>query len=237
MDDSDGKIEFLCQPGLADAIPAPARAGKFIPDWYRSLEREMGMPTKEGLPGLTAKACLPMADAFGLGFVIPLPVTVRLLIPEDRVNIRMGWAADAPFQPVETHHPGQIGAPEPPFQQVMPLKFINPWRIKVPEGYSVLFTQPFNHAELPFSCFTGLVDCDRFHTTVNFPFQWTGPAGDFTLPAGMPIAQLVPIRRDTLLRDHEARGASESELAEQNEANRMKYTEISSYAREWRTRK
>jgi hypothetical protein len=92
-------------------IPQPERAIRFASDWFKRLGREMGMEDARGLPGLTAKACLPMIDAFSLGFVIPLPFDVHILVPEDRVSIQLGWAEDAPFQPIEQHHPAQIGAP------------------------------------------------------------------------------------------------------------------------------
>ncbi|MEO1046025.1 MAG: hypothetical protein AAFX04_11350 [Pseudomonadota bacterium] len=234
---SENQIEFLCDPALQGLIPAPERAIRFAPDWFKRLEREMGMDDAHGLPGLTAKACLPMTDAFSLGFVLPLPFDVQFRIPEDRVSIQMGWHPDVPFQPVEQHHPGQIGAPNPPFESTMPLKFINPWRIKVPNGYSVLFSQPLSRPDLPFTCFSGFVDCDRFDTTVNLPFAWTGPIGDFHLPAGTPIAQLIPIRRDTLLKDSRARLSTEAELAEQQDAAKRKYTEESTYRKDWRVRK
>lgn len=231
------EVEFLCDPGLHGRIPAPERAIRFAPEWFRRLPREMGMEDAHGMPGLTAKACLPMTDAFSLGFVIPLPCDLQVLIPEDRVSIQFGWAPDAPFQPIEQHHPGQIGAPEPPFERTMPLKFINPWRIKVPDGYSVLFTHPLNRPDLPFTCFSGLVDCDRFATTVNFPFALTGEVGEHFLPSGTPIAQLVPIRRDTLLKDAAARPSTAEELAEQEAAKQRKYHEESTYARDWRVKK
>ena len=230
-------IEFLCDPALHGTIPGPDRAIRYLPGWFRRLEREMGMLDAHGMPGLTAKACLPMTDAFALGYVVPLPYDVMFVVPEDRVSIQLGWAPDAAFQPIEQHHPGQIGAPEPPFERVMPLKFVNPWRIRVPEGYSVLLTQPLNHPELPFTCFSGLVDCDRFDTTINFPFAWTGPTGEHVLRAGTPIAQLVPIRRDTLIKSHAARGSTEDELAEQEAARQRKYHEESTYRRDWRVKK
>jgi len=195
------------------------------------------VPDAHGLPGLTVKACLPVTDVFALGFVIPLPFDVMLRVPEDRVSIQMGWAPDAPFQPVEQHHPGQIGAPAPPFETAMPLKFINPWRIAVPAGYSVLFTQPLSRPDLPFTCFSGLVDCDRFATTINFPFVWSGPVGDHLLPAGTPIAQAIPLRRDALIKRHGARASTEEELAQQARAHEQKYTSESAYAREWRVKK
>ncbi|NNC72802.1 MAG: hypothetical protein HKN78_07985 [Sphingomonadaceae bacterium] len=237
LDRDQPAIEFLCDPALEGRMPAPERAVRFAPDWFKRLEREMGMPDPNGLPGLTAKACLPMTDAFSLGFVIPLPFDVQIVVPEDRVSIQLGWAPDVPFQPIEQHHPGQIGAPEPPFESTMPLKFINPWRIKVPEGYSVLFTQPLSRPDLPFTCFSGFVDCDRFGTTVNLPFAWSGPIGEHLLRAGTPIAQLVPIRRDALIKQSAARASTEEELAEQDAARTRKYHEESTYARDWRVKK
>ncbi|MDG2004112.1 MAG: hypothetical protein P8J20_12355, partial [Novosphingobium sp.] len=218
-------------------IPPPERAIRFAPEWFKQLDREMGMPDANGLPGLTAKACLPMTDAFSLGFVIPLPFDVAFQVPEDRVSIQLGWDPDAPFQPVEQHHPAQIGAPEPPFQSTMPLKFINPWRIKVPPGYSVLFSQPLSRPDLPFTCFSGFVDCDRFDTTVNLPFAWTGPIGEHVLPAGTPLAQIVPIRREAMLKTGTARASTDAELAEQEAARHRKYHEESTYRNEWRVKK
>ncbi|NCP11287.1 MAG: hypothetical protein GW859_04910 [Sphingomonadales bacterium] len=230
-------IEFLCDPALIGTIPPPERAVRFAPDWFRRLERELGVPDAHGLPGMTAKACLPMTDAFSLGFVIPLPFAIRIMVPEDRVSIQLGWDPTAPFQPIEQHLPAQIGAPAEPFASTMPLKFINPWRIKVPPGYSVLFTPPLSRPDLPFTCFSGLVDCDRFDTTVNLPFVWSGPVGTFDLPAGTPIAQVVPIARGGLIKRGSARASSEAELAEQAAAATRKYGEQSTYARDWRVKK
>ncbi|TRD10681.1 hypothetical protein FGU71_01565 [Erythrobacter insulae] len=233
----EAQIEFLCNPALAGTIPEPQRAVRFAPDWFRNLKPDMGIPDANGLPGLTAKACLPMTDAFALGFVIPMPYDVHLRVPEDGVNIAMGWAENCAFAPLEQHMPEQLGAPEPPFQQVMPLKFINPWRIKVPDGYSVLFQPVMNRPELPFYCFSGLVDCDRFDTTVNLPFIWTGGPGEFMIPAGSPIAQIIPIRRDALIKGHTARVSTEAELAQQDRAATRKYTEESTYRKDWRVKK
>ena len=119
----------------------------------------------------------------------------------------------------------------------MPLKFMNPWRIKLPPGYSLLFTQPLNRPDLPFTCFSGVVDCDRFDTTVNIPFAWTGPTGDHVLPAGTPIAQVVPLRREQTIRQSVARASTPEEMEAQAEATRRKFGERSVYAREWRARK
>lgn len=237
MAGNDTLIEFLCDPALEGKIPVPEKAVRFAPERFKRLNRELGVPDAQGLPGLTVKACLPVTDAFSLGHMIPLPFDIMLRVPEDRVSIQLGWAPHLPFVPIEQHLPSQIGAPEHPFDRAMPLKFINPWRIKVPDGYSVLFSPPFGRPDLPFTCFSGLVDCDRFATTINFPFLWTGETGDHYLPAGTPIIQVVPIRRDTLIKQSQARASSGEELAEQQEAKARKYTEESVYSREWREKK
>lgn len=231
------EIEFLCDPELLGHIPAPARTQRFIPDWFRRLDRKLNNSRSPAGPKLTIRACLPVADVFGLGFIIPLPFDLHIHVPDDRVSIRTKWASELPFTPIVPHDPGQIGAPEAPFESAMPLKFINPWRVRLPEGYSVLFTPPLSRPELPFTCFSGLVDCDRFNTTVNIPFVWTGPIGEHHLPAGTPIAQCIPIDRKTLIKGHEARASTEDELVEQAAADHRKFNEEGAYARDWRVRK
>lgn len=231
------EIEFLCDPELDGKIPTPERAIRFAPDWFRNLQREMGIKDAHGLPGLTAKACLPMTDVFSLGFVIPLPFDVQLRVPDDGMNIAMGWDADCPFSAIETHMPEQLGAPNPPFAQTMPLKFVNPWRIKVPQGYSVLFQPCANRPDLPYFCFSALVDCDHFATTINFPFIWTGGPGEFQLPAGLPMIQAIPIRRDSLIKDHRSRPSTTDELEEQEHAKTRKYNEEATYRTDWRVKK
>ncbi|WP_271077184.1 hypothetical protein [Aurantiacibacter sp. MUD61] len=233
----DPEIAFLCDPELEGTLPKPDRAIRFAPDWFKDLPREMDIPDADGKPGMTVKACLPVTDAFALGYVIPLPYETHIRVPQDQQNMQFGWPHEVAFQPIEFHHPGQIGAPAPPFGPVTPLKFVNPWRIRVPDGYSVLFTTPLSRPDLPFQLFSGFVDCDKFATTINFPFLWRGGVGDFVLPAGMPMVQLIAIRRDTLIKDHVARGSSEEELDEQAHAHDRKYNSESAYAREWRVKK
>ncbi|MFZ1741619.1 MAG: hypothetical protein WAT93_02130 [Pontixanthobacter sp.] len=234
---SSSAIEFLCEPDLWGKIPQPERSIRWAPEWFKRLDRELGIKDAQGLPGMTIKACLPVTDVFSLGFMLPLPFDVQMNVPEDRVSIQLGWADNVPFQPIESHLPSQIGAPEPPFESTMPLKFINPWRIKVPDGYSVLFSQPLSRPDLPYTCFSGLVDCDRFDTTVNIPFVWTGPVGEAFLPAGTPIAQIIPIKRDSLLKQTVARAATAAEMEQQAGAKQRKYHEESTYSREWRVKK
>ena len=97
MDATEPTIDFICGAALEGKIPAPAPAVRFAPDWFKALERDMGAATAEGLPAMTVKGCLPVTDAIAAGYIVPLPFDVRIVVPEDRVSIQMGWAEDAPF--------------------------------------------------------------------------------------------------------------------------------------------
>tara|TARA_R110002072_G_scaffold27730_16_gene90015 strand:+ start:2136 stop:2288 length:153 start_codon:yes stop_codon:yes gene_type:complete len=45
-------VEFLSSPEMIGKIPEPAPAAKFLLEWFRDLDREMGMKDAGGLPGL-----------------------------------------------------------------------------------------------------------------------------------------------------------------------------------------
>ncbi|MDQ2092110.1 hypothetical protein [Marimonas arenosa] len=231
------QIEFLCPPELHGHIPEPQPAARFLPEWYRDLPREMGMPDAHGLPGLTVRACLPVADVMALGWIIPLPFDVWTVFDPAARQMDFRWDPSCPFNPIEPHHPGQIGADQPgPFEGAQPLKFLNPWRVKSPPGWSASFLHPVNHFELPFHAFAGSVDCDALDVPVNVPFLWTAPPRALRLPAGTPMVQVIPYERAAQIREAMARPETPDEVAARAAASSRKHAEESVYAREWRRR-
>lgn len=230
-------IKFLCPPDLDGKIPKPARASKFLPDWFRDLPREMDMKDEHGLPGLTVKACLPVTDIMSLGWIIPLPVDIRAGIHPETGQFNFHWDETSPFKPLDMHHPGQIGSDMPgPFAGAMPFKFLNPWRVVLPEGWSAQFLHPINHLELPFRAFNGAVDCDALDVPVNVPFLWMGGGEDIHLPAGTPMVQVIPYQRSAMRLTTDIRAETEEEATVRATALGRKYSEESVYAREWRRR-
>ena len=233
--DARADITFLCPPELHGSIPEPTRAGKALPDWFRDLPREMGIPFDDGLPGLTVRACLPVADAMALGWVIPLPVDVTAGTDPATGYLQFRWPEDAALPPLGQHHPGQIGADGPgPFAGQSVLKWMNPWRGVLPAGWSALFVHPLGHYQLPFRAFAGAVDCDALDVPVNVPFLWMG--GEAHLPAGTPMIQVIPFRRDLTRLDATVRAESEEEAKSRADTLARKHSEESVYAREWRRR-
>ena len=234
--DTTETVCFLCDPDQEQHLPKPAPAGRFAPDWFRTMDRELGVPMADGLPGLTVKACLPVTDAFAAGWIIPLAAEVTVEVGANG-ELAVYEAQDAPFQQVTAHAPAQVGAPNPPFGRALPLKWMIPWRVRAPEGVSLLYTQPLNHFELPFLNFTGLVDADRFAARVNVPFVWARGPGRVTLPAGTPIVQILPLSREALALVVDVRAARPEEAAQEAEHTRLKHTVESVYARRFRVRK
>lgn len=230
------KIEFLCPPDLLGHIPAPQPAAKFLPEWFRDLDREMDMKDAHGLPGLTVRACLPVADVMAQGWIIPTPFDIWTVVDPQTRAMEFRWAADLPFAPIDAHHPDQIGAQYPPFEGAQPLKLINPWRVVLPPGWSASFLHPINHFELPFAAFNGTVDCDALDVPVNVPFLWTSTRGAVRMPAGTPMVQVIPFERAAQMRQSEVRAETAEEQARRQAANTRKHSEESVYAREWRRR-
>jgi len=75
-------------------------------------------------------------------------------------------------------------------------KWHNPWGIKTPPGYSCLFVQPL-HRESVFTIMPGIVDTDTYNNPVNFPFVLNDTKFQGIIPAGTPIAQVIPFKRDS----------------------------------------
>jgi hypothetical protein len=148
----------------------------------------MQNPLPEGGEDLTVKHCAPFVDALSLGFVIPLQCDVTVK------DGQFTW--DWPFaeSPMGLHFPTQApGAPYVDPGQVV-LKAHNFWSIHTEPGFSTLFTHPLNRLDLPFR-------------TLSEP-EFEG-----VLPAGTPVAQCVPVRRETLELDIQAMTEAEHEAA------------------------
>lgn len=191
-----------CLPGFAGRIPQPTPARAALPDWLRAMPSAAAAEALAGAEVRTLKHCPPLLDAMGAGVLFPL--TADLTVRDGELS----WDWEAPRHPeiahtrspVGVHLPEQAsGAPfrMPPGQFVV--KFTNFWTVEVPPGWSVLFTHPLNREDLPFRTLSGVVDCDRWSDGfVHFPALWTDPGFAGTLPAGTPVAQAVPVRREAV---------------------------------------
>jgi hypothetical protein len=153
-----------------------------------------------GADAQTVKKCPPFIDAMTFGFLIPLPVDLEVRDGEFTWNLEVprGFFSEYSHSPIGFHDSSQVAGT--PFfdDDRFVIKFNNFWTIEAPPGYSVLFTHPLNRPDLPFTTLTGLVDCDIFHDSpINFPARWNDADFSGVLPKDTPIAQCLPVKRDS----------------------------------------
>lgn len=193
------KIQFTLSIDIAEQYP-PIPASQNIPDWYKKTPSYFSndgskKPTLEGVKTGTIKRCMPVFDAMSSGYLILLAVDVYIHRTENDgvVNQAISWASSniIEFHPIEQASLHPLASPT----QHLP-KFVNPWIIKTPKGYSTLFVPPM-HRAAPFEILPGLVDTDTYNAAVNFPFAIKDTDFDGLIPAGTPIAQVIPVKRDS----------------------------------------
>ncbi len=134
------------------------------------------------------------------GFLMPLICDLRIENGEITWDndLPHGRAFEYPHSPIGFHDGDQV-ADTPLFEpDRLLVKFHNLWTIKAPEGYSLLFTHPVNRFDLPFTTLNGLVDCDRYcDSLIHFPAHWHETNFSGVLPRGTPVAQCVPVKRES----------------------------------------
>lgn len=88
------------------------------------------------------------------------------------------------------------------------------WTIDVPDGYSIMQTHPTNRFDTPVFALTGIVDADVYNSNFNGAHIWTGGEYHGVLRAGTPITQLIPIKRDSLIKTGEVKKYTEKKREE-----------------------
>lgn len=217
-------IKFTNIFGIEELYP-PEPASKNIPQWYKEMESYVGggekVPDGNGGTTGTIKRCMPVFDAINAGYIIKTPVDVYISqqeikytdkahfektgeeidISEEEIKAQKlpktvphyEWAnfGILQFHPIEQapNHPDRNN-----HQGSYP-KWINPWGVMTPPGYSVIFVQPW-HRKSPFTILPGIVDTDTYISPVNFPFILNDTLWEGLIPAGTPIAQVIPFKRE-----------------------------------------
>lgn len=190
---------FRCPAELEAILPRPLPAAHGLPDWFKAMPSQ-AYNVLNANTGDTVKRCPPFVDAMTNGFLIPLICDVRV------ENGEFSWDNELPpggevsyvRSPLGLHDSSQL-AGTPLFEpDRYAIKFHNLWTIEAPEGYALLFTHPINRFDLPFTTLTGLVDSDSYHDNwVHFPARWHDLTFRGVLPKGTPVAQCIPVKRES----------------------------------------
>jgi hypothetical protein len=222
----DPLIEFLTSEQHSTVLIPPGPANKFIPEWYKSIPAvSKSFRDVKGAHGMTAKKCLPMLDAMTHGYIIPLAGDIHVRTNEDATIIDI---TENPYvRLTDEHDPTQVG-PNFPYPGKHLIKFLNHFVIKTPPGYSCLFTAPVNHLESRFLTLGAVVETDMYDREINFPTVWLANNFDDILPAGTPLIQCIPFKRNTNIDKYTVRPFTSKEF-NQREITRMKQDNQCSY--------
>ncbi len=223
------KIRFVSnRPWLTeDSASKPGPMIKTLPEWYRRADRhavnpETGKPWQLPDGGgkiPTWKACPAVFDIMGTGYTYKTPCDIEFA--EDA-------AGNIHARVLDPQHQNFLMDREPLPQFVCPPGYHEKhfawwadWAVELPEGYSALYTHPFNRFELPFITTNGIVDNDKDHLPGTMPFFFLkGITG--ILPAGTPYAQILPFKRENWDSEVDV-SLTVEEMEAKNQANSAKF--------------
>lgn len=174
----------------------PVPASSMLPEWYKRLEGELiDGPNR----GYTAKRCRGIYDIMASGYMILWPFDAkitrddngRLLIHKARTGHSEDFHPHPHFQ-VEGYPDMKIEGQSAGIQ-----KLTTPYRVKTPEGTSVLVKQPSYMPELRTEIMEGIIDTDEYYGDFNILFiiKEIKTSRPVIINAGTPLAQVIPFVR------------------------------------------
>lgn len=170
------------------SMPIPAT--QTIPEWYKKMpNRRPNIKRPDSMR--TIKKCVPVFDAMSAGYVFSTPCDLYVTQVDGEPQYETSMLAVIDYHPQQqaNFHPAANGVQYP--------KWLNSWGITTPKGYSTLFVPPIHNPNPWFVCLDGLVDTDKYTAPVNFPFVLKDPKFEGLIPAGTPMIQAIPFKRDT----------------------------------------
>lgn len=209
---------------------APIPATKALPEWYKRTPEYLGgeRVIVNGKTPHTVKKCMPVFDALTAGYMLRTYVDVQVTQRDGFPWYEWPILDAISFHPIEqaSEHPDSNGAPYP--------KWSNPWAIRTPRGYSCLFVSPMHNPNGMFTVLSGIVDTDTYTAPINFPFILDNVVWEGLIPAGTPMVQVIPFKRDAFKMEF----GNHKNLYDQTKViNKLRSLWFNSYKRQFWTRK
>jgi hypothetical protein len=178
--------------------PQPAR--KELPSWYReagAFHTKKPLISENGDSNATYKMCAPFSDALSAGYIQKTWADISVDFNPETGEVTYKYPSIVEQMNHRERTEGKTVIPITGFYDVE-FTWYQPWLPIVPKGYSVLFTHPINRLDLPFFTTEGILDTDTGFISSSpnrMPFYikegWTG-----VIPAGTPMYQIIPIKRE-----------------------------------------
>lgn len=183
-------------------MPYPTK--KNIPEWYKNTDsfyNNKSILTK--ITSSTIKKCIPVFDAMSSGYTITTFCDIYInhekiknIEENKKIPIPKIVSSDEKHDTIQFHDLKQLQN-HPLSKNQDAFKFMNPWGIKTPKGYSCLFVNHMHNKNNIFTILEGIVDTDTYSAPVNFPFIFNDTSFVGVIPAGTPIVQVIPFKRDS----------------------------------------
>lgn len=181
---------------VEDYVPHPKPGKAYIPQDYKDLRNDTFKDLKFDETGKliykSLKTCVPFFDAFVNGYVQETWTDIYI-DKKDEDYCEYHWPTGPKIMSSRDRMHRKIN------KNYYQKEFIwlQPWKIKLPDGYSCLITHPLNRDDLPFYTLSGIIDSDTyFHASFgNLPF-YLDKSFSGIIPAGTPMFQIIPFKRD-----------------------------------------
>lgn len=199
------KITFINMANWPEST-APQPALKVIPEWYKKSDsykdgkKEIFINSGNIGFSQTIKKCMPVFDSMTSGYILSTPTDIFISEDENKERLFAWNNSEVIRDVVDIHNKIQLQL-HPSANQVRESewripKWNNQWGIKTPKGYSCLFINPMHNPNGYFTILEGIVDTDTYTVPVAFPFTLNDKNFVGLIPAGTPIVQIIPFKRD-----------------------------------------
>jgi hypothetical protein len=178
-----------------DSYPKLLPSKTHIPEWYRDA-KDVSKNSKniKVLPlNLNFKACSPFLDALSSGYTVSLPVDIAVQQTDGGPSIT--WS-ESNVQHISLRQLEQnSGLPTPNGFSKNHFVWLTQISVKIPKGYSALYTHPLNRYDLPFLTLSGIVDGEFIMPPGNVPVFFSDTF-EGLIPAGTPIIQILLFKQE-----------------------------------------
>jgi hypothetical protein len=206
-------IRFYTDEKYRDVIPQPAPSHKYLPEWYNTLELQQnngGIPSEKDY---TVRGCMPFFESLSAGWILPLPMDMYIKATENNLSVEFENSHEFG---VKITHGGDMFNYNKPIDDAFLAKFITPWYVDAPKGYSIMMLPPLNrwgnNFYEYFMPFSGMFNADSYPTLLNqFALTQIPPGTNTTIKSGTPIAQMIFIDRESTITDAVVTSMSEED--------------------------
>lgn len=186
-------IKFLNHSDLDIVRPVPAQT--LIPEWYKNThsyqndEKLSRYVDGQKQTTATIKKCMPVFDVLTAGYFILTHEDIEI----KKENGGTSFLATNSF----FAHTAEQARLHPAVKSTDNIlgKYVHSWGIETPVGYSCLFLPPVHRSNV-ISILPAVVDTDTYNIPVQLPFILADDEFQGVIPAGTPIAQVIPFQRE-----------------------------------------